>query len=262
MAAIAAHFRYISKNGRLEIEDDRGVVERGKDALRDIEFQWRFGGAYIDDVTPRREAFNVMLSMPRGTDPLTVLCAARAFAKIEFADHRYVMVLHEHQANPHVHLSVKAASKHGRRLNPRKADLQRWRETFAARLREWGVDAEASRQATRGEQRSYPSLWRVKATAEGRLRVPAAAKKSGERFMTSHKLAVESWVRIIAALEASDQAADRELAGAMKQCIAKMPFAITQAREFRQESQQRRPGERGVGMPAWDHHRPGPEIER
>jgi hypothetical protein len=80
-----------------------------------------------------------MLSMPRGTDPLTVLHAAREFAKIEFANHRYVMVLHEHQANPHVHLSVKAESKHGRRLNPRKADLQRWREIFGERLRERGV---------------------------------------------------------------------------------------------------------------------------
>jgi hypothetical protein len=39
MKAIAAHFRYITKNGRLEIEDDRGVVERGKDALHDIERQ-------------------------------------------------------------------------------------------------------------------------------------------------------------------------------------------------------------------------------
>ena len=34
-----------------------------------------------------------MLSMPRGTDPQTVLLAAREFAKIEFADHRYVMVV-------------------------------------------------------------------------------------------------------------------------------------------------------------------------
>ena len=72
-----------------------------------------------------------MLSMPRGTDPLTVQWAAREFARVEFADHRYVMVLHDHQANPHVHLSVRAESKHGKRLNPRKADLQRWRETFA-----------------------------------------------------------------------------------------------------------------------------------
>jgi hypothetical protein len=162
MKAIAAHFRYISKCGRLEIEDDRGVVEQGSDALRDIERQWRFGGAYIDDVGHRREAFNIMLSMPKGTNPLILQKAAREFAKIEFADHRYVMVLHTHQANPHVHLSVKAESKHGERLNPRKVDLHRWRETFAERLREWGIDAEASRQAVRGAVRNYPGLWRKK----------------------------------------------------------------------------------------------------
>ena len=34
MGAIAAHFRYISKNGRLDIEDDRGAVEQGKDAVQ------------------------------------------------------------------------------------------------------------------------------------------------------------------------------------------------------------------------------------
>ena len=44
MKAIAAHFRYISKNGRLDIEDDRGVVEHGKDVMRDLQDQWRLGG--------------------------------------------------------------------------------------------------------------------------------------------------------------------------------------------------------------------------
>jgi hypothetical protein len=78
-----------------------------------------------------------MLSMPRGTDPQSVQRAARAFAQEELADHRYVMVLHDHQANPHVHLSVRAESRHGRRLNPRKADLHRWREVFAEMLRDW-----------------------------------------------------------------------------------------------------------------------------
>ena len=141
MKAIAAHFRYISKNGRLDIEDEHGQTMRGKDALRELADDWRFGGTLIDDVGDRREAFNIMLSMPRGTDPLIVQRAAREFAQAELADHKYVMVLHDHQANPHVHISVRAESKHGKRLNPRKADLQRWRETFAERLRNWGVDA-------------------------------------------------------------------------------------------------------------------------
>ncbi|MFG6412704.1 hypothetical protein ACG02S_02210 [Roseateles sp. DC23W] len=63
MAAIAAHFRYISKNGRIPIEDDRGVTRDGKDALRDLVDQWRYGGSLIEDVSYRREAFNIMLSM-------------------------------------------------------------------------------------------------------------------------------------------------------------------------------------------------------
>ena len=145
--------------------------------MKGIERQWQFGGAYLDEEGHRREAFNVMLSMPRGTDPLVVQRAAREFAKIEFADHRYVMVLHDHQANPHVHLNVKAESKHGGRLNPRKADLHRWRETFAERLREWGIDAEATRQASRGEHRNRDELWRIKAREQGRLRKNGRRKR-------------------------------------------------------------------------------------
>src|SRR5690349_9931972 len=168
MKAIAAHFRYISKNGRLDIEDDRGDTARGKSALQGLADDWRYGGTYIDDLGDRREAYNIMLSMPRGTDPLAVQRAAREFAKVELADHKYVMVLHDHQANPHVHISVRAESRHGKRLNPRKADLHRWRETFAEKLRGWGVDAEATRQPTRGNARNYEPLWRLKAREDGR----------------------------------------------------------------------------------------------
>jgi hypothetical protein len=212
MKAIAAHFRYITKNGRLAIEDDRGSVEQGKDALKEIERQWRYGGAYIEDVGNRREAFNIMLSMPRGTDPLIVHKAAREFARIEFADHRYVMVLHTHQDNPHVHLSVKAESKHGRRLNPRKADLHRWRETFAERLREWGVDAEATRQAVRGAVRNYPDLWRKKAAEEVRERKKRPERKVGEAATATRRSAGKAWAVIAEALRASAHPADRRLA--------------------------------------------------
>jgi len=212
MAAIFAHFRYITKSGRLSFEDDRGDSREGKEALRDLAEHWRHGGSFIDETSHRREAFNIMLSMPAGTDPLIVHRAAREFAKAELADHRYVMVLHDHQANPHVHISVRAESRHGKRLNPRKADLQRWRETFAEKLRGWGIDAEATRQRTRGETRHYEAIWRVKAAAEGRLETPVLRTKSGRGIDKDRAIAAEAWSSLVEGLYRSQSVEDRALA--------------------------------------------------
>ncbi len=150
MAAIAAHLRYISKSGRLPFEDDRGELRQGREALHDLAEQWRCGGARIPERSERREAFNIMLSMPTGTNPEFVRSATRQFAKAELANHVYVMVLHTHQANPRVHLAVRAEGRDGQRLNPHKQDLRRWREVFAAKLRGWGIEAEASSPMTMG----------------------------------------------------------------------------------------------------------------
>ena len=214
MKAIAAHFRYISKNGRLEIEDERGDTLRGKESVYDLTDDWRLGGSLIPDETEpghRREAFNIMLSMPRGTGPVSVMWAAREFAKTELADHKYAMVLHDHQANPHVHISVRAESKHGRRLNPRKTDLHRWRETFAAKLRERGIEAEATRQATRGHVRRHPSLWQVKAGEDGRLLKPPQIRSSGTDVPSARDAARMAWHEMAAALNGSGSEADRQL---------------------------------------------------
>ncbi len=232
MKAIAAHFRYISKNGRLNIEDERGETMRGKDTLPDLADDWRFGGTLIEDISEpgqRREAFNIMLSMPHGTGPLIVQRAAREFAKIELADHKYVMVLHDHQANPHVHISVRAESKHGKRLNPRKADLHRWRETFAERLREYGVEAEATRQATRGRNRNYDPLWRIKAREDGRLRTSRPTAKAGPQASATRAEAVEAWMQVGRALATSAEKSDRELARSIAAFVQEMPPASSTA---------------------------------
>jgi hypothetical protein len=107
MCAIAAHLRYIAKGGQLSFEDDRGVVREGREALHAVVDQWRFGGSRIPEKSERREAFNLMLSIPRGTDERVLVQAVRELAKAELDNHRYLVVLHSHQANPHVHLSVR-----------------------------------------------------------------------------------------------------------------------------------------------------------
>ena len=151
-----------------------------------------------------------MLSMPRGVDPLYVLKAAREFAKDELADHKYVMVLHDHQANPHVHLSVRAESRHGHRLNPRKADLARWRQVFAEKLREWGIEAEASPRSVRGPVRGNEPLWRIKARQDQRLQRAGAVKPGRGRSYRSNQ-AKEAWAALAKALAASERQQDREL---------------------------------------------------
>jgi hypothetical protein len=117
------------------------------------------------------------------------------------------MVLHDHQANPHVHISVRAESKHGRRLNPRKADLHRWRETFAAKLRERGIEAEATRQATRGAVRRFPALWDVKAGQEGRLIKAYQPNRPEGRPQDARHAAQAAWREIATALGGSGRSA-------------------------------------------------------
>ena len=263
MAAIAAHFRYISKNGRLEIEDDRQTTHDGREAIGDLLDQWRYGGSFIGDVSHRREAFNVMLSMPAGTRPDLIRQAAREFAQVELSRHRWVLVLHEHQANPHVHLSVRAESIDGDRLNPRKADLHRWRETFAEKLRGLGIDAEATRQATRGETRHHEALWRLKAKEGGRLRKDGPATKSGDRLMASRNRALEAWLHIVQALEGSDDGSDRQLAGQIRKFSLMSPY-------MREVAHRRRPPTVAavrrpiVRAPEWGGGQRGhdPDIER
>jgi hypothetical protein len=233
MKAIAAHFRYISKNGRLDIEDDQGNVQRGKGALRELADDWRFGGSLIGDESPRREAFNIILSMPRGTDPLIVQRAAREFAQAEFADHKYVLVLHDHQANPHVHLSVRAESKEGRRLNPRKSDLHRWREVFAEKLQGWGIDAEATRQATRGRNCNYDPLWRIKACEDGRLRAARSPGKTSAQTRATQAGAIEAWTQIGRALATSTESPDRALARKIGDFVQEMTSTRSSTRPSR-----------------------------
>jgi len=220
MKAIAAHFRYISRHGKLEMEDEFGRRSSGKEGVQDVLDEWRSAGTAIDEVGFRREALNIMLSMPRGADPLAVQAAARAFANAELADHRYVMVLHDHQANPHVHLSVRVESKHGLRLSPRKADLHRWREVFAEKLRALGIDAEATRQASRGDARSYPALWRLKAQADGRPTAAKPNRASGMRATAKGRPAEQAWIQIAAALEQSTASKDLQLAASIRRFVS------------------------------------------
>ena len=255
MGAIAAHLRYISKSGRLAFEDDRGEVRQGRDALRDLADQWRCGGARIPERSGRREAFNIMLSMPAGTKPEIVRNAAREFAKSELANHRYVMVLHTHQANPHVQLAVRAQGRDGRRLNPRKQDLRRWREVFAEKLRGWGIEAEASSQVARGSRHRAERLWQREAYDAGR-----AGRRGGftdAKLTPARRHAAQAWCEIAKALASSDDSVDRQLGQSVVNYARWLPGVRYKPPE--KQPQRELPGLERMPM---QKARPGPGWER
>lgn len=160
MKQIGSHLDYISRNGKVELETDQGEIISAKAGIKALQEEWKQGitGKPIPEKSEHRLAINFMLSMPKGTPPDAVLTAGRAFLAETFGGkHAYAFALHTDTDKPHIHACVQVAPLgKGKRLNPRKADLSRWREQFAQQLRHIGIAANATPRRTRGV--SEPSI--------------------------------------------------------------------------------------------------------
>lgn len=230
MKQIKNHLDYISRNGKIDLENEDGDILKGRDDLGELRDEWQVSGGFrIPEDGTRRESFNIVFSMPEGTNELAVKRAVRDFAAREFDNHRYVMALHtfdtdpdpEPSRHPHVHLVVKARGFDGTRLNPRKADLQRWREGFAEALREHGVEAAATKRVQRLARSRSAKETRYLST-EKQLnktgRAPSKVRRSNpdpirvEKAKRTEQKIWGSYHQIAKALASSDDVEDRKLA--------------------------------------------------
>jgi hypothetical protein len=193
---------------------------------------------------------------------------ARAFAIETFGDnHDYVFVQHLDDKHPHVHLTVRSLGHDGRRLNPRKADLQAWRERFAAELRLRGIAAEATPRRTRGRVRKADrgavlALRKREITPE----VDRLAREEVLREVMEGKTAERPWDERIRSrqvairqryldyadeLKQSGTAADQALVRQIRQFVKDMPAVETRRYALKNElselaNSRRRRAERGV----------------
>lgn len=149
---IKGYMRYISRDGELELEDHDGLLIRDKKEQSETVKEWSETSVTKIPKSSgyRRESLNIILSMPPETPLDKVKEAAKGFAKKTFPNNPYVFVAHDDTEHPHVHLVVRMEKTDHTRLNPRKADLNNWRRTFAAELREIGISANASTRRARG----------------------------------------------------------------------------------------------------------------
>ena len=223
MKSVRDHLAYIARDGEETLQDQDGQEHAGKEALKDVSWTWQHAGPRMEDEAQHKLAFNIMFSMPEGTDEKALYAAVRATAAVEFAGHHWVMAQHFDEPQVHCHVCVKAEGEDGLRLNPRKADLQRWRERFAHELRTRGVEAEATRRASRMHQERINKPWAAtRIEQRGSASNPPPAKVNAERIQRwkeTEAQAASTYDHLIEALRRSDDAADRVLAKTLEDSV-------------------------------------------
>ena len=144
-ASVKRHLEYISRNGEVEMTDETGSSIHGRQQVKDLSANYK--AAQIPEESKRREFLHVIFSMPAGTPAAQMRESVMQFCKEEFANRRYVAAYHDDTDHAHMHVCINTRDidrADEPRLSPRKEDLFRWRQGFADKLRENGIDAAAS----------------------------------------------------------------------------------------------------------------------
>jgi hypothetical protein len=223
MGKVRQHLRYITERGEV-LRDDQGREYATPEDVRLFGDHFQVEGSFIPSEGGRRESLQLALDMPAGTDPEAVQAAAVEFAEAEFAGHRWAWVYHGHQEHPHVHMIVRIEGRNLQRLNPGPADLHRWRERFAQGLRARGVPAQGTSRLVRGSVRNAEPLWVTRARKAGTLRQEPPLSDRVTHASEALQRTLKAWAYIHAALAASPDEADRELAAQVKAFVKHMPM--------------------------------------
>ncbi len=228
MKNIRNHLDYISRNGKLEMEDQSGNLVIGKKDIENLKEEWQYssGRTIPEEGGRNRDTLNVIFSMAPGTRADKVNDAVREFLQDEFSGREYVFVLHTDTLHPHVHVCVKTAKTDElRRLNPNRRDLQLWREGFAEKLRDNGIEANATARRTRGQTRL--PLKQADIHKAKRLKLPldheAIDLNKKPQFAKPER---EAWKNITQTLSKSEVPSDVLLASKTRAFWQGTPYAI------------------------------------
>lgn len=157
-AHVAENFSYIARLGwgedkELELLTSEGKIITNRKEMSELAREWHLHEIGDDARRKGSTSLSFVLSMPPGTDPEKIKATVAEFAKTEMAGRQWVMGLHTDQEHPHVHLTVARRDIDGRRFHPGKEDLFRYRQVFAEKLRDKGIEANATPRKARGVTR-------------------------------------------------------------------------------------------------------------
>ncbi len=238
---VLANFTYISRLGHGSDKElalytsDGDVLRDGREMqiLAQDWHEWEMG----DDARRKgATSISMILSMPTGTDPERLKEAALDFAREEFANRSWVASLHVDRDHPHVHMTVARRDLDGRRFHPNRDDLFRYRQRFAEKLRDRGIEANATPAKARGLDAAHEPIAARKVREKGGT--PRIDKSRAERAVTyretgsadpvetilaqRHATVRSAYERSIAELSSSSSMVDQVVAKSLERFVASM----------------------------------------
>lgn len=239
---VLANFAYISRLGHgddkeLGLETSEGEVLRDGREMQLLAKEWNDWEMDGDARRKGATSLSMILSMPTGTDPERLKGAALDFAKEEFANRSWVASLHVDRDHPHVHLTIARRDHDGRRFHPNRDDLFRWRQRFAEKLRDRGIEANATPARARGIDPKHEPIAAIKMREKGqvpqidksriaraqRLRDQGIADPAVAALAKRQATVRATYERSIMELSASPSAADKLVAQSLERFVATMP---------------------------------------
>jgi hypothetical protein len=171
---VLANFSYISRLGHgaeqeLELQTSEGDVIRSGKEMQTLARDWHEWEMDGDARRKGATSMSMILSMPAGTDPEKLKEAALDFAKVEMANRSWVASLHVDRDHPHVHLTFARRDHDGRRFHPNRDDLFRYRQRFAEKLRDRGIEANATPAVARSIDPKHEPIAAMKVREKGQL---------------------------------------------------------------------------------------------
>jgi hypothetical protein len=239
---VLANFAYISRLGHGDdvqvplYTSDGDVLRDGKDmqVLAQDWQEWEVGG---EDRRKGATSISMVLSMPAKTDPEALKASALDFAREEFSNRAWVAALHLDRDHPHVHLTIARRDQDGRRFHPNRDDLFRYRQRFAQKLRDRGIEANATPARARGIDPKHEPIAAKKMREKGL--VPRIDKSRAERaqkfrdrgladpvkrvLADRHAVVLQTYSASIMELSSSPSLADQVTAQMLSKFIEAMP---------------------------------------
>ena len=181
---------YISRNGKIEIEDQDGFAHGSKEQVEAVVRQWGLQSQIPQEESSedrRAHGRRIILSMPAGTPTEGFKVACRKWAHDTLTGHDYLIAFHtpendQRTTQPHCHILIRTIGHDGRRFHVDNARREEMREHFAVCLREQGIEANATQRWQRGVTRrslgqpEFHNARKVQSDKE-RARMHAIARK-------------------------------------------------------------------------------------